>query len=45
MIVLVFLFDDLSLSVVTCQFQNVGIVLMVVAVIMLMLFMAMTVMV
>jgi len=33
------------LSVVTCQFQNVGIVLMVVAVIMLMLFMAMTVMV
>jgi hypothetical protein len=45
MIVLVFLFHDLSLSVVTCQFQNVGIVLMVVAVIMLMLFMAMTVMV
>ena len=45
MIVLAFLFHDLSLSVVTCQFQNVGIVLMVVAVIVLVLFMAMPVMV
>lgn len=45
MIVLAFLFHDLSLSFVTCQFQNVGIVLMVVAVIVLVLFMAMPVMV